>query len=315
MGKRILLIIFMGLLMSGGLGYVERVRVFRAATAVLPKIGFAPIPARAAEVTFLSGNLQLRGTLYTPGTFIFRFPTIVICHGGAKLGRRLAMYVVLAQALARRGYVVLTFDFRGYGDSEHPRRFRTFADLDFTRDVTSALTFLATLKAVDPARLYLVGHSFGAGVAVAAGIREGRVKKIVSICPGRRTNELYFGKAALNPDIPRLRLSEEMKISPPLSKEILYPHMIDYIADAALDYPVHPPILLIDGEDESSADLAYLKKVYDQMTAPKGYVTIRDADHYFGTRRDQDSPAGAIPYKEPVMNELVEAIDRWFREQ
>lgn len=298
----------------GGIGYCEQAWLARTFTICRQQLGWSHFPIRTTEIELLSGNLTLRGTLYAPDSAWGSYPGIVICHGGTRFGRKLAMYVVMARELAVRGYVVLTFDFRGYGDSEDPHRFRAFSDVDFTRDVTSALTALASVKQVDATRLYVIGHSFGAGVGVAAGMRDVRVKKIVSIAPGRGTDSRFFGEHATDPDVPQIRASDEMKISPPIPKDILYPHMIDYVAEAVLDYPIHAPILLIDGADESEEDRAFLNDVYARMTAPKGYVTIRDADHYFGTQRDQNDFSENFPYDQSVMKEFIETIDAWIRQ-
>jgi alpha/beta superfamily hydrolase len=313
MGKRIILLIIFSLALLGVIGYIQRVQVFRTLTALFQKMGYTPIRVQTTEVEFLSGNLQLRGSLYTPGTFIRKFPTIVICHGGTRLGRQLAFYVIMAQELAKRGYVVLTFDFRGIGDSENPHRFETFADLDFVQDVSAALTYLSSLTQVNPSQFYVVGHSFGAGVAVMSGIRDFRVKRVVSISPGRNTKQRFFGKDAPDPDWPSRRMSEDMDIHPPIPRTIFDPHLKDYVAEAILDYPVHPPVLLVDGAYEDKEDLIFLKDVSEKMTEPKGYVTIQAADHYFGTKRDQEGSSGAIHYNVTVMNELVTVIDQWFR--
>jgi alpha/beta superfamily hydrolase len=313
MRKRIIFIVIIIVALIATFGYLERVPVFRFLTVLMEKMGYSALRVQTKEVEFLSGNLQLRGSLYTPGPFIYKFPTIVICHGGTRLGRRLAMYVVVAQELAKRGYVVLTFDFRGIGDSENPHRFETFADLDFGQDISAALTYLSGLKQVDPSQFYVVGHSFGAGVAVMSGIRDFRVKRVVSISPGRNTKQRFFGKDAPDPDWPSRRMSEDMDIHPPIPRAIFDPHLKDYVAEAILDYPVHPPVLLVDGAYEDKEDLIFLKDVAEKMTEPKGYVTIQAADHYFGTKRDQDGSSGAIRYNITVMNALVTAIDQWFR--
>ncbi len=295
------------------IGYIERIQLFRISTLLLQKIGYPPIQVQTTEVEFLSGNLQLRGSLYTPTKSFGLYPAIVICHGGTKLGRRLALFTVMARTLAERGYVVLTFDFRGFGESEDPRKFETFSDLDFVQDVSSALNYLSRVKQVDPSKLYIIGHSFGAGVGVMAGIRDIRIKKVVSISPGRGTRERFFGENASEPDYPNIRMSYDMKIHPPIPKDIFNPHLKDYVAEAILNFPVHPPVLLIDGGQESKEDLAFLRDVYEQMSEPKDYVTIQSADHYFGTDRNQDGSSENIPYDKSVMTELVDVIDHWFR--
>ncbi len=266
-----------------------------------------------ADVRFPSGDLLIAGTLYTPSPLAGTHPAVVISHGGTRRGRRLALFTVAARKLAERGYIVLTVDFRGFGDSERPRNFEAAADLDFVQDVVAAVDYLATLKGVDAGRISAVGHSFGAGVAVAAALRDRRIDRAVSISPGRNTAKRFFGPGAPDPGYPSRRMSRDMGVDPPISRALFDPHLKAYVAEAILDHPVHPPILLVDGDKEAPDDLAFLADVAARMTGPKGYVTIPGADHYFGTRQDQDGSAAAPPYDAPVMDALVSAIDTWLK--
>lgn len=270
-------------------------------------------PAATTDVRFPSGNLLLAGTLYTPSPLAGPLPALVISHGGTRRGRRLALFTVAARKLAERGYIVLTVDFRGFGDSERPRAFETAADLDFVRDVVAAVDYLTTLESVDAGRIAAVGHSFGAGVAVAAALRDRRIDRAVSISPGRNTARRFFGPGAPDPGYPSRRMSRDMGVDPPIPGALFDPHLKSYVAEAVLDHPVHPPILLVDGDRESPDDLAFLADVAARMTGPKGYVTIPGADHYFGTRQDQDGSAANTPYDAKIMDALVDAIDGWLK--
>lgn len=266
-----------------------------------------------SDVRFPSGNLLIAGTLYTPSRLAGTRPAVVISHGGTRRGRRLALFTVSARKLAERGYIVLTVDFRGFGASERPRTFETAADLDFVQDVVAAVDYLTTLESVDAGRISAVGHSFGAGVAVAAALRDRRIERAVSISPGRNTAKRFFGPGAPDPGYPSRRMSRDMGVDPPIPRALFDPHLKAYVAEAILDHPVHPPILLVDGDKESPDDLAFLADVASRMTGPKGYVTIPGADHYFGTRQDQDGSAAATPYDAPVMDALVNAVDTWLK--
>jgi dienelactone hydrolase len=225
----------------------------------------------------------------------------------------LALFTVSARKLAERGYIVLTLDFRGFGDSERPRNFESAADLDFVQDVVAAVDYLAALESVDAGRISAVGHSFGAGVAVAAALRDRRIERAVSISPGRNTAKRFFGPGAPDPGYPSRRMSRDMGVDPPIPRALFDPHLKAYVAEAILDAPVHPPILLVDGDKEAPDDLAFLADVAARMTGPKGYVTIPGADHYFGTRQDQDGSAADAPYDAKIMDALVDAIDTWLK--
>ena len=265
------------------------------------------------NVRFPSGSLRLGGTLYAPAPLAGTLPAVVMSHGGTPRGRRLALYTVAARKLAERGFIVLTLDFRSFGDSERPPRFSSPSDLDFVQDIVAAVDFLAANPHVDPARISAVGHSFGAGVAVAAALRDRRIGRVVSISPGRNTAGRFFGPGAPDPGYPSRRMSQDMGVDPPIPPALFDPHLKAYVAEAILDHPVHPPVLLVDGALESADDLAFLKDVAGRMTGPKGYVTIPGADHYFGTRQHQDGSASSAPYDARVMDALVNTIDAWLK--
>ncbi len=267
------------------------------------------------DIEFFSRNLRLRGTLYTPRRLMLKKSSaIVLCHGGTPIGRKLALYVIAAQQLAERGYVVLTFDFRGFGESDDPPRYDSASDLDFTQDVSAALNYLSSLKDVDAKHLYLIGHSFGAGVVLPASVKDHRVRRVVSISPPRDTQRLQYGKNALDPMYPTKRLSADMGIAPPIAPEIFYPHLREYAAEEILRYPNHLPLLLIDGSEETPQDRRFLASVAFQLREPKKYVTIPGADHYYGTRRDQNGAAGDVAHNAP-MAALIDEIAAYLKDE
>lgn len=83
-----------------------------------------------------------------------------------------------ATLLTGLGYVVMRFDFRGCGESEGPRG-RVIC-MEQVEDTSSAISFLETLEGVDKTRIGLMGHSFGAAVAVYAAAVDKRVAVCIS---------------------------------------------------------------------------------------------------------------------------------------
>ncbi len=300
--------------MTGFFLYLEQGRIRDLYQQLVVKGKAFAFTRPSTEIVFKSGGLTLRGSLYMPGGK-GPFPGIVLTHGGTKLGRQLSLYRILSRELTRRGYVVLSFDFRGFGESENPVKFETPEDLDFIEDLKQAVSFLLSVKGVDASKLYLLGHSFGAGVVIPAGITDPRVKKIISIAPGRRAEELIWSENAPFKDYPQQRLSDDMQIPEiqKLSNEFLHPILRYITIDTILAHPEHPPVLLIDGEREDRKDLFFLKNLYARMTEPKAYTTIHNADHYFGTLRDDGGFYSIVTYWENIVEELVELIDSWLR--
>lgn len=121
---------------------------------------------RAQEVSFASGGVTLRGTLYLPRG-AGRQPGIVLVHGAGRQTRR--EYRFYARAYAREGVAALAYDKRGSGSSEgmsEPAAYETLAG-----DALRAVETLRGHPLIDPGRVGLWGLSEGEWVAPLAALR------------------------------------------------------------------------------------------------------------------------------------------------
>lgn len=239
------------------------------------------------------------------------FPGIVLAHGATQLGRQLALYIIMSRKLAEKGYVVVNFDFRGFGQSDKPKELDALDNFDFIGDLAAVISYLTSLPKVDKTRVNLVGHSFGGGIVLSGGIQDERIHKIVSISPPRRVTERFFNEIASDIAYLQERLTREMSLKQPLPEEVVRSLIKQFAAEIILDYPIHPPVLLIDGALEPPEDLSFLHNIYLQMTEPKDYITISNATHYFGTHLDDYGLKKGLVYKKAVMAELIDTIDNW----
>ena len=112
-------------------------------------------------------------------------PKGAVLIGGA-MGVRQDYYAPFAAWLAAQGYGVMTFDYRGMGDSRTPAHARSLrgldADLfDWARDYDAAID--ALLARAGDVPLYLIGHSLGAQLPGLLRNR-GRVAGMVSVAAG-----------------------------------------------------------------------------------------------------------------------------------
>ena len=115
-------------------------------------------------ITFFSEGVKLVGDLYRPDDLPSgeRRAGIVLCHGytGVK-----DLYLPdNARVLNDAGYVVLTFDYKGWGESGGPRS--RLAPWSRVADVQAALTFLGAQPEVDADRLGIYGTSYGGATVV-----------------------------------------------------------------------------------------------------------------------------------------------------
>jgi dipeptidyl aminopeptidase/acylaminoacyl peptidase len=126
-----------------------------------------------SEGTRLSGDLFLPDGL-TPGE---TRAGIVLCHGYT--GVRNLYLPDTAKALTDAGYVVLTFDYKGWGDSDGPKS--RLSPYGRVIDSQAALTFLGAQPMVDAGRLGIYGTSYGGATVVWTAAVDPRVKAVVSV--------------------------------------------------------------------------------------------------------------------------------------
>ena len=116
------------------------------------------------KVYFFSNGLKIIGDLYE--TEMEKPPCILLLHGTNYLGRKQPIVLAIAKELQKLKYTVLAIDFRGYNESQDPNKVDSVKDLDFAQDAISAINYLVKNTDIDTSRIYILGHSFGAGVAL-----------------------------------------------------------------------------------------------------------------------------------------------------
>ena len=130
-------------------------------------------------VTFYSEGVKLAGDLFLPVDIApgERRAGIVLCHGYT--GIRTIYLPDIAAVLAAASYVVLTFDYKGWGDSEGPKS--RLAPYGRVADVQAALSFLGAQPEVDAERLGLYGTSYGGATVVWTAAVDRRVACVVAV--------------------------------------------------------------------------------------------------------------------------------------
>lgn len=174
----------------------------RSDAVAKPKDVIRKIESRKVDIW--SDGTRMSGTIFRPKglTAEDKLPSIILCHGWG--GLRSHLDIAIAPLFAQAGYIVLTFDYRGWGTSDsrlvikgamptpdahgevtvQARAIRELVDpLDQTEDIIAALDFLSGEPGVDDRRIGLWGTSFGGGHVVYVAAKDSRVKCIVSQVP------------------------------------------------------------------------------------------------------------------------------------
>ena len=132
-------------------------------------------------VRFSSDGIELAGVLHVPDNRGVgqRLAAFLVLHGF--MGSKDESHAeIQARMLCDFGYAALRFDMRGCGDSGGRRGY--VLCLDQVADTRNALTWLAEQPEIDPGRIGVIGHSFGAAVAIYTAGVDQRVAAVVSSC-------------------------------------------------------------------------------------------------------------------------------------
>jgi pimeloyl-ACP methyl ester carboxylesterase len=268
------------------------------------------------RVEFMSDGLKLVGTLYPANSDRgkkTRRSAIVLLHGSNPYGRRLPLYRILGYKLSQKGYLVLTFDLRGFGESDAPPIIDQIESWNGINDVIHAIDYIKFIDRINPTDIYLVGHSMGANHAIAAGIRIPEVEKIVAIGPSRRVKELFFQKDSYqNIRSHLIRFSRDRRLDQLIPEKVLLEYLNQTMIDNYVEYfslPQHKSLMLIDGELEREEDKVFLRELYQKMTPPVIYITIKNTDHYCNTT----SFRNLMIYDKKVVEEMVDLIDAFLK--
>ena len=289
----------------------------------------------ASPIAFHSEGFKLAGDLYTPADLRpgETRAGIVLCHGytGVK-----DLYLPdNARVLVDAGYVVLTFDYKGWGESEGPRT--RLAPYSRVADVQAALTFLGAQEAVDNRRLGIYGTSYGGATVVWTGAVDRRVKCIVSVVgighggrwlrSVRRPDEWYdlLERSAadrirrttdgdsefvardeiLLPDRQSAALAAAARRNVPSALNTLPLEYVDetlgFHPEWVVDKIAPRPVLFIATDNDRLVPPEESQALYEKAGEPKKLVMLKGYGHY-------------EIYAEPAFSEVMRETVAWFRE-
>lgn len=204
----------------------------------------------AQAVTFdTADGLRLNGWLFARGGAEAR-GTVLVFNGNA--GNR-AYRVPLATALVRRGFQVLLFDYRGFGDNAGSP-----SESGLARDARAAREYLMGRRDVDASRLIYFGESLGTAVAVELAVEHPPAALVLrspftSMADVGQYHYWWLPVRAL---------------------------IKDSYATLERIGRVKSPLLVIAGERDSIVPIDQSRRVYDAATsAPKKFLSIPQADH------------------------------------
>jgi uncharacterized protein len=266
---------------------------------------------KTIPVMFLSENIKISGTIYSPVlNFGDKLPGMVLCQGFA--GTKEMLLPAYAEEFAKNGYIVLTFDYRGFGESDGEVG-RLVPKLQ-CEDIQNAITFLSTFDSVDANRIGLWGTSYGGANAIVVASSDKRVKCLsvqLTFGDGERcitSNMSTEDVAKLKETLARLyekktATGKEMMV--PVSKILTDEQSKIFLQENSDKFPsmkikipfltiletlnykpegflkdLHIPILIIGAEKDLVNPISETYSLYQLAAQPKELVVIDRATHF-----------------------------------
>lgn len=208
-----------------------------------------PQPGLAETVDFqTSDGITLRGHLFGDGDTV-----VILAH--MRPSDQSSWYD-FAQELAEQGYSALTFDFRGFGESDGDKE---FSKIDL--DVEAAIE---AMRARGHDNIFLIGASMGGTASIVVAARE-EVSGVVTLSAPARFEGLDAEEAVAQVTEPKLFFASKDDPSAKSSLEELFKRAPDPKIQKVFNGDAHGTDMLTENE-ERAAELKSL--VMDFLAAP-----------------------------------------------
>jgi uncharacterized protein len=192
---------------------------------------------------------------------------LVILHGA---GSRKENHADYARAAVASGFVALTFDNRGHGETD--------GDLDPTvvDDLRLLAEWLAARPEVDSERVAARGSSMGGLMAIHAGAASDRVAAVIAICPA--------AEWMLAEDVRRIANGEPPPAGSALGEmRIDAPSLAQWLETSDVGEAVQrmgpKPLLIIHARGDEVVPYTHSEKLYELAEEPKKLVLLEGGDH------------------------------------
>ncbi len=205
------------------------------------------------------------------------FPGIVKFHGLPGSSDQISG---AATHLAEAGFAVLTFDFRGFRESDG-----YFELSGQIKDAKNAITHLLESELTLDNWSGVYAASWGAAVAVCTLAEDSRIDAVCLRAPVYDT--LWFSESPMiQPSVESIAATDPTQvrgIDDPKIRERVLNKMVE---DSKVHNPMNEvsklspmPLLIIHGTDDVGIPLAGVKRLYELAGEPKDLVVVEGADH------------------------------------
>ena len=240
-------------------------------------------PARVVSTEFVAEGETLRGEFHVPSGD-GPFPGICEFHGLPDSGKEAVPYLVSA------GFLILTFDFRGFRRSDGIFRLRREI-----KDAEHAVTQLLRSELSAKGWVGVYEASYGGAVAICSAARDKRISGVCVRAPVYDT--LAFARSPLVPPAVDALLKEDRDVVHGLKDPGLRTGILQWmVEDGARFNPMREiskiaprPLLVIAGDADEGIVLGGIQRLFAMAGEPKELAVVAGADHDLSDRAARET--------------------------
>ncbi len=250
-------------------------------------------------VSFTNEGEKLSGMFHLPEKT--PAPSIVYCPGftGHKIEAH-RLFVHAARYMARAGFLVLRFDFRGSGESEG--MFESMTVSGEISDLKKAITLTLGRKEAQGKKVGVLGLSLGAAVSILTAADDDRIGAVCSWSgPASFNASFQAAESIMGRPINMANLSQMDYIDMPSGYRLGRAFLLDIMKHdvSGSCARISPrPILIVHGTLDQLVPVQDAERLFLSAREPKEKILIHEADHTYN-RIDWQS-------------EVIERTTEWF---
>lgn len=202
----------------------------------------------------------------------------ILCPGNLD-SKDYSHLVILAEALALRGYAVVRFDPTGTWESEGDTS--EYSISQYLRDIKSVLEYMLTKETYN--HVLLGGHSRGGQLSILYAARDPRVSLVLGIMP---SSGPVTGKAREEWEKSGIKISlRDLPENKNETREFRLPfaHALDRDQyDAVGDVQkIKAPVILLAGELDTEIPPEDVKNIFENANEPKKFIIVKGIGHSY----------------------------------
>jgi len=194
-------------------------------------------------------------------------PAVIVFHGA---GSQKENHADFARAALAHGFVALTFDNRGHGETEGAMGPGVIADLQ------RLARFVADRSEVDERRVAVRGSSMGGLLAIHTAAASDAVAAVVAICPASESMMMTSVRPVAEGRPPRPgTYLDSMRID----AKALVAWLGEHEVGDAVELLGDKPLLLIHAKGDEQVPYQHSEELYARASEPKRLLLLEGGDH------------------------------------